>query len=34
MKMIKTLFTVGCFLPALALADGMQGNGLTYDYVG
>ena len=34
MKTIKALFTTGCVLPALALADGVQGNGLTYDYVG
>jgi hypothetical protein len=34
MKMTKTLFTVGCFLPALALANDVRGNGLSYDYVG
>jgi len=34
MKNIKVLITAGCFFPALALADGVQGNGLTYDYVG
>ena len=34
MKTVKALFTAGCVLPALALAEGVQGNGLTYDYVG
>ena len=34
MKTIKVIFAAGCVLPALALADNVQGNGLTYDYVG
>ena len=34
MKTITSLFTAACCLPALAFAEGVQGNGLTYDYVG
>ncbi len=34
MKTIKIIFAASCVLPAVALADGAKGNGLTYDYVG